>query len=166
MESTGSGAFTVSQRRTFNGPIDRAWERLAQLDAIAQWAPDVEHSSMLTEQRDGVGAARRIQAGRVTLVETITEWQAPSGDETAGMAYVLEGLPPMVGTVINRWELRSVPFGVGTLPQTDITLTCSIQPTAKRIGRPLSRIMSRVMSKTLRSLIDGFCDVGNGAENE
>lgn len=50
-------------------PPARVWQVLAHFGAISAWAPNVDHSCLLTHQAGGVGAIRRIQTRRTTVGE-------------------------------------------------------------------------------------------------
>jgi hypothetical protein len=123
------------------------WEVLARFDRLSSWAPDVDHSSYLTGQTEGVGTARRVQVGRMVLVERVTEWEP--GD---ALAYDLEGLPPVVGGATNRWVLR--PDGSGT----DVTLSATVDPGVKPVGRLAARIVERRLARANDGLLAGLAD--------
>ena len=107
---------------------------LADFGGIAEWARFIQHSSLLTEQTSGIGATRRVQMARQTVVETVTVW-----DEPRELAYTIDGLPPMVGAVGNRWTL--VPSGGGTT----VSLTTRIEP-----GRlPHRRLIAKKVAERL-----------------
>lgn len=124
-----------------DAPPEEVWAALAAFDRISRWADDVDHSSYLTEQAEGVGAARRVQVGRMVLVERITEWEPPRS-----LAYVLEGLPPAAGLPTNRWVLR--PDGTGTT----VSLTASIEGGVK----PVARLVTRRLAKANEGLLAGL----------
>jgi uncharacterized protein YndB with AHSA1/START domain len=93
---------TVRSRR-IPANITRVWDVLADFDRLAVWADNADHTCWLdAAHTDGemVGRARRVQAGRVVLVETITVWEPP-----ARLAYDLGGLPPIVTSAVNEWGL-------------------------------------------------------------
>ncbi len=72
-------ADTVIERSiTVGASPEAVWAVLAAFDRISTWADDVEHSSYLTEQTEGVGSTRRVQVGRTVLVERVTEWDPPN----------------------------------------------------------------------------------------
>ncbi len=106
----------VRSRRLYVPPRV-VWDALADFAAIARWAPQVDHSCLLTDQSSGVGTVRRIQTGRNTVTETVIEWQEP-----LTLAYVIGDLPPIIPSVTNRWVV--VPSGDHSL----VTLTTSITP--------------------------------------
>lgn len=81
-------------------PVDEVWARLADFGAIASWAPQVDHSRLTTEGDVRPGAVRRVQAGRQTLLETITVWEPPRM-----LAYRVAGLPALIGDFTTTWEL-------------------------------------------------------------
>jgi carbon monoxide dehydrogenase subunit G len=123
------------------------WEVLARFDRLSSWAPDVDHSSYLTGQTEGVGTARRVQVGRMVLVERVTEWEP--GD---ALAYDLEGLPPVVGGATNRWVLRHDGSG------TDVTLSATVDPGVKPVGRLAARIVERRLARANDGLLAGLAD--------
>ena len=120
---------------------ERVFGILAGFGDIAEWARFIQHSSLLTEQTCGVGATRRVQMARQTLVETVTVW-----DEPRELAYTIDGLPPIIGAVSTRWTL--VPAGSDTM----VTVTTRIEPgrlphrrlIAKQVGERLA-IASELM---------------------
>ena len=81
------------------------WAALADFGSISRWAPNVDHSCLTTEQRDGVGAGRRVQVGRQAVLEHIVDWEP-----ARRLAYAIDGLPPVVRSVTNTWTLE----GTGT----------------------------------------------------
>ena len=121
---------------------DEVWDVLARFDRLATWAHGVDHSSALTSPGEGVGAARRVQVGRMVLVERITVWDPPRA-----LAYDLEGLPPVIGGASNRWDLR--PDGTGTT----VTLTATVDPGAKPVGRLAARLVERRLTQANAGLL-------------
>jgi carbon monoxide dehydrogenase subunit G len=95
---------------------DLVWAVLADFGRISAWVPLIQHSCLLSDQTDGVGAVRRVQIARQTLVERVVTW-APGRE----LAYDIEGLPPFVGTARNTWRL--VAMGDDS---TDVVLTTDI----------------------------------------
>jgi hypothetical protein len=126
------------------------WNVLADFGAIVTWAPNVDHSCLLTEQPTGVGSARRIQAGRTTLVETVTEWSPPAAGEPGVLAYRLDGLPRVVRSVTNRWELT--PSGTGT----SIVLTSTVDAGARPPQRLVARLVGRRLAAASDEMIAGL----------
>ena len=47
---------TEERSGVIDAPPDRVWKLLADYGAIASWAPNVDHSCLLTDRADGVGA--------------------------------------------------------------------------------------------------------------
>src|SRR4051812_7154316 len=111
------GPPAVTRSARLGASPEEVWAVLADFDRISAWADDVDHSSYLTAQTEGVGTARRVQVGRMVLVERILEWDPPRF-----LAYALEGLPKVVGGATNRWALRADGSG------TSVTLTSTVDP--------------------------------------
>ena len=93
--------------RVIAAPPAAVWKTLAEFDRIVDWADNVDHSSYMTEQAEGVGSTRRIAASGQTVLERITEWEPESK-----LAYEFVGLPPLIAAASNTWELE--PEGAGT----------------------------------------------------
>ena len=116
--------------RTIAAAPHDIWDVLADFGSISSWAGNVEHSCILTHGPDDepVGTTRRIQAGRNTLVERITEFDAPHT-----LAYDIEGLPQRLRRVTNRWTLRPTAGG------TQVTLTTTVEFGSRLACRALAR---------------------------
>ncbi len=139
---------TVERSATISASPDAVWATLAAFDEISQWAGKVDHSTATTEATEGVGAGRRVQAGRIVLIETVTVWDPPRS-----LAYTLDGLPPLAKRVVNRWDLASVPGDAGA---TAVTLTTTIEPLGGPRGRIGQRILGRVLGKAADDLVAGL----------
>lgn len=143
---------TVSRSRTVRATPDDIWAVLADFEHIADWAPSVGHSEAMTTAPVGVGSARRVQVGRLTLVETVTEWEPERS-----VAYTLDGLPPFVNTATNRWVLE--PAGP---ERTTITLTADITPGPKPPMKLAAAILGRVLGRGNDQLLDGVDAAATG----
>lgn len=114
----------VERTATLASSPAEVWAVLADFGAISAWVPLVQHSCLLSEQTEGVGAVRRVQIAFQTFVERVVAWDPPSR-----LAYTIEGLPPVVGTAINTW--RIIPTTAGC----DAVLTTEIETGANPIRR-------------------------------
>lgn len=66
----------LSSTNIVHAPIDRVWQTIADVGSIAAWHPGVEESPVLSDNRTGLGAARRVKLyDGSTAVETVTEQQ-------------------------------------------------------------------------------------------
>lgn len=124
---------------------DVVWAALADLGAISRWAPNVEHSCLTTEQRNGTGTVRRVQVGRTALLERVTEWEP-----TRRLSYEIEGLPPVVRSATNTWEL--FPWGGGT----QVTLTSHIDAGPRLPQQLIARVVGRASAKASRQMLAGL----------
>ena len=132
--------------RTIHAPTEHVWSLLARFDRIVDWADDVAHSEAMTEPPFGVGAARRVQVRRLTLVETVLQW-----DEGSALAYTIDGFPPFVERVVNRWDLE--PAGPD---HTTVTTTIDITPGPRPPMRVAAAIVTRVMGRANAKMLAGL----------
>ncbi len=140
---------TVERSRTIPAHLTRVWDVLADFDRLAVWAANADHTCWLDDPLpDGemVGRARRVQAGRVVLVETITVWEPP-----ARLAYDLGGLPKVVKSAVNEWRLRA---DRSEDERTVVTLATHVD-----CGhRPPQRLVARVAARRLAGASDVMLD--------
>jgi carbon monoxide dehydrogenase subunit G len=122
------------------------WAVLARFDRIVDWAPKVGHSSLTTEQAEGVGTARRVQVGRQALLETVTIWEP---ERT--LAYAIDGLPPLVAGVTNRWDLAPDTDG-----RTFVTMSSVIDPGTGPKGKVGARVLKVPLGQAADSMLDGL----------
>ncbi len=140
----GATESTVSRSTLVDAPPERVWAVLAEFEQISAWAADVDHSSFVTDQVEGVGTARRVQVGRTVLIERVTQW-----DPSEALAYDLEGLPAGVGAT-NRWALRPA------AQRTEVTLTSTVAPGDKPAGRLVAPLLARRLGKASEGLLAGL----------
>jgi hypothetical protein len=93
-----------------------------------------------------VGTSRRIQVGRDTLVERITEF-----DQPVALAYTIEGLPRRLRRVTNRWSLTPV-----SATSTQVTLTTTVDIGANPVAQLAERALCRFMSTQSDAMLDGL----------
>ncbi len=121
------------------------WRALAEFDAISRWAPNVDHSSLMTEQTEGVGTVRRIQTGRMTVRETVTAYEP---DRVLG--YEIRGLPKAIDSVTNTWTLE--PDGAATR----VTLATEIVPGPRPPHRAVARVVGKALGDASDQMLDGL----------
>jgi uncharacterized protein YndB with AHSA1/START domain len=138
----------IHRTRTIAAAPHDIWDVLADFGAISSWADNIDHSCILVHGPDGapVGTTRRVQVGRDTFVETITEFDPPHT-----IAYDIDGLPKRLRRVTNRWTLR--PAG-DTTTVVILTSTIEIGPgrVQKLAERALCRLLARQSDRMLESL--------------
>lgn len=144
---------TVERTRTIPAHLTRVWDVLADFDHLASWADNVDHTCWLDDPLDNgqmVGRARRVQAGRMVLIERITVWEPPSR-----LAYDLAGLPAVVESAVNDWRLGVDP---GNGERTVVTLAshvdCGSRPPQRLIGRLIGRRLAGASDTMLKGLSD------------
>ena len=139
---------TVSRTRTVAAPPQAIWEVLADFGAISSWAGNVDHSCLLGHGADGTapGTTRRVQVGRDTLVERITDVQPGTA-----LAYDIEGLPRRLRRVANRWTLQPSPSG-----RTEVTLTTTVEIADNPVARIAEQAMCRFLAKQSDVMLTGL----------
>lgn len=135
----------VVRSRIVAADVDEVWAALADFGAIARWAPNVDHSCLMSDQTEGVGTVRRIQAGRSTLVERVTEWAPPSA-----LVYTIEGLPPILRSVISRWTIEAAGGGAR------VSLITQIEPGPRPPHRVVARMAGRRLASAAEKMLAGL----------
>lgn len=124
------------------------WEVLADFGAISAWSDRVDHSCLLQEvPGGGPGTTRRVQAGRTTLIERITDYQPPTT-----LGYDIEGLPRRLGRIANRWTVAA------RGPDSVVTLTSTVDIGAGPAARAVEHILCRAMGRLSDALLRGLAD--------
>jgi uncharacterized protein YndB with AHSA1/START domain len=144
---------TIERTRSVSASPDVVWRMLADFGTLARWAPNVDHSCLLTEQHEGDGTVRRVQVGRTTLVETVVAW-TPS----ELLSYEIAGLPPMLGRVTNTWTLTPESGG------TKVTLTTDIANGARPLKRIAAKVAGHKFSSAADEMLDGLTEHINHLE--
>lgn len=144
---------TVERTRTIPAHLTRVWDALADFDRLAVWADNADHTCWLDDPSDDgemIGRARRVQAGRVVLVERITVWEPP-----ARLAYDLGGLPPVVKSATNEWRLRVDPAdGDHTIVTLATHVDCGPRPPQQLIARLVGNRLAKASDVMLAGLAD------------
>lgn len=125
----------------------KVWAVLADFPAIVTWAPNVDHSTAATDARGGIGAVRRVQVGRVTLMETVVDWQPREL-----LSYTVEGLPPVAGSIVTTWRLAE------DNGATKTTVTTTVFPRPNPVGRFVARALSRQLGRAAKQMLSGLAE--------
>ncbi len=135
--------------RTIAAAAHEIWDVLADFGSISAWADNVDHSCILTHGPDGQpqGTTRRIQAGRNTLVERVTEFDPPDA-----LAYDIEGLPKRLRRVANRWTLHPTRGG------TEVTLTSTVEIGSRPTQQLAERLLCRVLARQSDVMLAGLAN--------
>ena len=115
--------------------LDEVWEVLGSFESISDWADNVSHSCLLSEQSEGLGTCRRIQTGNTSVTEHVTKWE-----NLRYLAYEIRGLPPVFKNVTNSWTLEPSEVGV------QLSLTVEIIP-IRRPATPIAGIASLIFGR-------------------
>lgn len=135
----------VVRARRIEATADQVWAVLADFGAIASWAPNVDHASLMSDRAVDVGCLRRVQVGRVTLVERVFEWTPPST-----LAYEIEGLPPVVRSAVNRWTIE--PVGEAAMVSLSSTIDAGPRPPQQLVARAIGRRLGAANDQLLSGL--------------
>ncbi len=135
----------VVEQLSFSRSPDVVWAALADFGGISRWAPNVDHSCLTTEQRDGIGAVRRVQVGRNALLERVVEW-----DPGHQLSYAIEGMPAVVRSVTNTWRLE------GSGGSTRVTLSSRVDVGPRPPQQVIARVVGRVLAKASREMLAGL----------
>ena len=124
------------------------WEVLADFGSLSAWARNVDHSCLLQHGADGVavGTTRRVQIGRNTLVERITECVP-----VATLGYDIQGLTRRLHRVANRWTLEPAAPGF-----TAVTVTTTVEIGTNPVAQFAERAMCRLMMKQSDVMLAGL----------
>jgi len=124
------------------------WEVLADFGSLSAWARNVDHSCLLQHGADGVavGTTRRVQIGRNTLVERVTDCTP-----TTALGYDIEGLTRRLHRVANRWTLE--PAGSGF---TAVTVTTTVEIGSNPVAQIAERAVCRLMTKQSDVMLAGL----------
>ncbi|WP_422741936.1 SRPBCC family protein [Mycobacterium sp. WMMD1722] len=137
----------ISRHRTVRADRQAVWDLLADFGEISAWAADVDHSCILNAAEHGlVGTTRRVQIGRMVLVERVIEADAPRV-----LAYDIAGLPGPIRRAENRWTLDDVLQG-----STAITLTSTVDLGAGRLRGIAAQAFTRVMARSSDAMLSGL----------
>lgn len=135
----------IAHSVSIDRPCDAVWAVLADFGGISRWAPNVDHSCLTTEQREGPGTQRRVQAGRNALLERVVDWVPDQR-----LAYAIEGLPPAVRSVTNAWELQ--PSGGSTTATLTSRIDAGPRPPHKLVARAVGRLLGKASQEMLAGL--------------
>ncbi len=131
----------------------RVWDVLSDFGGLARWFTEAEHSSLLTERGQGVGAERRVQVGKLALVETVVAWEPERA-----LAYDIEGLPAIISSSRTSWQLEDAADG-----GTRVSLLMHTRMAAGPVGALLYRAgVSRALRARAKGLLRGLeraCDL-------
>ena len=142
---------TTVERSAFVAvPPADVWDVLADFGAISAWAPNVDHSCLLTDGVAGPGMVRRIQTGRTTILETVTEWSPPSTAAPGTCSYRITGLPPVIRSVANSWRLTVAGTG------TQVELTSEIDAGPRPPQRAVAKVVGRKLAEASEQMLDGL----------
>jgi uncharacterized protein YndB with AHSA1/START domain len=142
---------SVERTRVIPAPVNEVWDVLAAFDQLADWASNADHTCWLDDERpDGemIGRARRVQAGRIVLVERITVWEPP-----ARLAYDLGGLPPVIKEAVNEWRLEPDPTDDG---RTSVTLATHVDCGPRPPQQLIARLAGKRLAKASDTMLAGL----------
>jgi carbon monoxide dehydrogenase subunit G len=138
---------SVRRSRQLAAPPDAVWSVLARFGDLARWAPGVDHACLLHDGELAPGIVRRVQVGRMVLLETVDDVEP-----ARRLGYRIDGLAPVLRRVRNDWELR--PAGGGT--EASVTTTVDAGPRPPQ--RLIARLVAARLAKTSDAMLAGLAD--------
>jgi hypothetical protein len=136
---------TVTRTATIAAPAAAIWSTLADFSGISGWAGNVDHSCLTSEQTQGVGMTRRVQTGPLTLLETVETWEPE-----VRLGYRLDGLPAVIKSVTNTWELKS------DGDYTVVSLTSRINAGPRPPQKAIARVVGQRLAKASVEMLNGL----------
>jgi len=136
---------TVERTGLIAAPVIAVWDALSDFAAISAWAPNVDHSCLLSDQTEGVGMVRRIQTDRATVLETVETWEPG-----AALSYRITGLPPVIKSVTNTWRLDA------SGDSTHVRLTTAIDTGPKPPQQLIAKAVGRRLGTASEQMIAGL----------
>ena len=113
----------------------QVWRVLSALDQIPLWVPAIRRAQCPAAPR-GHGAVRICELDRVTITETMVEW-----DEGRSFRYEAAGAP-MMKRASNRWSVK--PEGPG---RTLVTSEAEVELSGGLAGRLLEPLVRKIASR-------------------
>jgi carbon monoxide dehydrogenase subunit G len=138
----------IDRSRTVAADPKEVWDVLADFGSISSWADNIDHSCILNHGSEPIGTTRRVQIGRNTLVEQITEFEP-----TRVLAYDVEGLPKRLRRFNNRWSLQPADDG-----ETIVTLTSTVEIGSGPLRKLAERVVCRVQVRESDVMLAGLAN--------
>lgn len=139
------GVAETSRTRTIAADPTDVWAALADFGSLSSWARSVDHSCILRTGAAGglIGTSRRLQLGRLILVERIVEVDPPRV-----LSYQISGLPRRLRHVANRWTLTPDEGG------TRVTLTSTVEVGTRPVARVVETLAAALLATQSEKLLD------------
>ncbi len=144
----------IERSDTVRASPQQVWEVLSDFAAISAWAPNVDHSCLTTDRAEGVGATRRIQTDRTTLLETVVSWEPE-----LTLSYDITGLPPVIKSVTNTWSLAA------DGGQTTISLVSNVDAGQRPPQKLIAKVAGKRLAAASEQMIAGLIAAVEGAES-
>jgi carbon monoxide dehydrogenase subunit G len=138
----------IDRSRTVAADPKEVWDVLADFGSISSWADNIDHSCILNHGSEPIGTTRRVQIGRNTLVEQITEFEP-----TRVLAYDVEGLPKRLRRFNNRWSLQPADDG-----KTIVTITSTVEIGSGPLRKLAERVVCRVQVRESDVMLAGLAN--------
>jgi ribosome-associated toxin RatA of RatAB toxin-antitoxin module len=138
----------VSATTVVRSPIARVWETIADVGSIADWHPGVERSPVLSPNRTGLGATRRVELyNGSTAVEEVT-----SQDEGRSVTVLMsEHTMPM------KYAAATFEVKADGDDRTLVTFSMDYEMKYGPVGWLINALMLRgILNKLFPSVLDGL----------
>ena len=141
-----SPMITVERSVEVGADAAALWAVLAAFGDLARWTRPVQHSWLISSEAEGMGAARRVQVGRMAMIETVVRWEPEHA-----LGYTIDGLPPIVRSATNTWTLAPVSGG-GTRVTLTSTVDTGARPPRSLLARPVAKRLATASELMLADL--------------
>ncbi|MGI9282031.1 MAG: SRPBCC family protein [Endozoicomonas sp.] len=153
----------ISSTIVIDLPVEQSWEKMSDLTVSQYYVPDVVDTRLLTEQKQGVGASRRVFKSEDQYVdETVVEWNEGTG-------FVIKLHNETFFLPFKKGRFRYQISETGT-QQTEFTGTMSFEPPMGLLGNWLfQNVMAEPIGKTVDQTVLGlryFYETGQSVTEE
>ncbi|MBN4049460.1 SRPBCC family protein [bacterium AH-315-N03] len=138
----------LSRTATVRAPLARVWETIADVGTIAEWHPGVERSPVLSADRTGLGAIRRVELyDGTSAVEEVT-----SLDEGRSITLSMSDFTMPLSRGAATFEVEA-----DGDDRTLVTMTMDYEMKYGPLGWLMNAVMLRpIMGKILASVLSGL----------
>ncbi len=138
---------TLNHQVRIEAPVDAVWKAVSDLLAVQRYNPMVASARYLTDQREGVGAARRCELKPKGWVEErVWEW---SPNRAIGLEVAASEWP----VVFMRWKTELREDGRATLVSQEMSYRMKLGPLGALMD---ALVMRRKLDRSIREVFESL----------